>query len=63
MYTYKKIRVLLAGAEKLYNKGKITPEMYLNIVENIEEYFLSVQKKIQEESVKEILDSYIATLD
>lgn len=63
MYAYKKIRLLLAGAEILYDKGKITPELYLSIVENIEAYFLSVQKKIQEESIKEILDNYIATLD
>ena len=62
MDEYEKIKVLLSAAKKAYANEEINSEEFLTLLEDIEAYFLSVQKKIEEEEVRKILNKYIANL-
>lgn len=62
MHEYEKIRLMLSAAEQLYDDGEISREECLVLLEEIQVYFKSVQKKIQEEEIKEILNKYLTDL-
>ena len=62
MDEYEKIKVLLSAAKQAYANEEINPEEFLELLEEIEAYFLRVQKKIEEEEVRKILNKYIANL-
>ena len=59
MREYEEIKLMLSAAEQLYATGKISREKCLALIEEIEDYFISIQKKIQEEEIREILNKYI----
>ena len=62
MDEYEKIKVLLSAAKKAYANEEINSEEFLMLLEDIEAYFLSVQKKIEEEEVRKILNKFVANL-
>jgi hypothetical protein len=59
---YEKIKIMLSAAKESYNKGEITSEMYLSLVENIEKDFLALKKEIDDENARRMLNKYISKI-
>lgn len=57
---YEVIKLLLSTAKMYYVTGRIAPEKYLKLLNDIERDFLEIQLQKQEEEITEIVNSYIA---
>lgn len=62
MTDYEKIRLILALAKEAYANGEITLREYTIIVEDLDAFFLNVQKQIEEEEIRKLINKYIANL-